>query len=137
VPGYGTLGLAPEGTILAEGTGTADVKVDGSDRAAALKQATDSALADARSQAQVVATSMGVTLKDIYSLSVTSSDNYAYATPDCLVPPIAPEPGQSNVAGAVSTTQAGSPGICVAPANPATPSSAQEVVTLLVAYRFG
>ena len=57
VPGYNSLGVAPEGTILAEGAGTADMKADRSDKAAALKKATDAALADAHAQALAVAVS--------------------------------------------------------------------------------
>jgi len=55
-----SLGVAPESTILAAGTGTADMKADGSDRATAMPKATDAALADARAGAQAVATAMGV-----------------------------------------------------------------------------
>ncbi len=56
IPGYGgSLGVAPEGTILTAGTGTADMKADGSDKAAALNKAAATALADAKSQAQATA----------------------------------------------------------------------------------
>ena len=85
VSGYNSLGVAPDGTILAEGTGSADVKADGSDQAAALKKATDAALADAHAQALAAASSMGVQLQDIYSVSIASNTDYAYATPDCAV----------------------------------------------------
>jgi hypothetical protein len=84
----GSLGAAPEGTILAGGSGTADMKADGSDRASALPKATALALAEARTQAEAVATSMGVSLKAVYSVTVSTADSYAYPVPDCVVPPV-------------------------------------------------
>ena len=86
-----SLGVAPEGTILAAGTGTADMKADGSDRATAMAKATGAALADARAQAQAVATAMGVSITGTYSVSVSSSDSYVYPTSNCADPdPAAP-----------------------------------------------
>jgi hypothetical protein len=134
VPGYDSLGVAPEGTILAEGTGSADAKADGSDQAAALKKATDAALADAHAQALAAATSMGVQLQGIYSVSIASDTSYAYATPDCLVTPLVP--GTNNGAtGSTGSAPAGSPPICNGVEEP-TPTSAQLVVTLIVAYKY-
>jgi len=59
VPDRPVAGRRAESTILAAGTGTADMKADGSDRATAMPKATDAALADARAGAQAVATAMG------------------------------------------------------------------------------
>ncbi|MGD0409312.1 MAG: SIMPL domain-containing protein [Candidatus Limnocylindrales bacterium] len=134
VPGYNSLGIAPAGTILAEGTGTADMKADGSDKATALKTATDAALADAHAQALAAATSMGVQLNEIYSLSIASNTSYDYPTPDCLIPPLAPglSGGATSSAGSAA---ASSPMVCTQ-VQPPTPTSAQVVVTLIVAYKY-
>jgi hypothetical protein len=81
---------------------------------------------------------MGVQLQDIYSVSISSDTSYAYATPDCLVTP--PVPGtNSGATGSVASAPASSPAsppvICNG-VNQATPSSAQLVVTLIVAYKY-
>jgi hypothetical protein len=134
VPGYDSLGVAPEGTILAGGTGSAEAKADGSDQAAALKSATAAALADAHAQALAAASSMGVQLQGIYSVSIAADSSYAYATPDCVVAP--PVPGTAGGAtGSTGSAPAGSPLICNG-VNQATPTSAQLVVTLIVAYKY-
>lgn len=134
VPGYNSLGVAPEGTILAEGTGTADMKPDGSDKAAALKKATDAALADAHAQALAAAASMGVQLQGIYSVSIASNTSYAYATPDCVVAP--PVPGtDTGATGSAGSAPASPPVICPQ-VEESTPTSAQLVVTLIVAYKY-
>ncbi len=131
VTGYNSLGVAPQGTILAEGTGTAGMKANGSDQAAALKTATDAAFADAHVQALAAATSMGVQLAGIYSVSIASNDSYAYATPDCVAVP--PVPGNATGASAsTGTAPASTPIVC----EQATPTSAQLVVTLIVAYKY-
>ena len=103
VPGYNSLGVAPEGTILVQGTATAAMKADGSDKAAALKKASDSALADAHAQALAAAASMGVQLAGIYSVSIASSTSYTYATPDCGIAPPVPgaQAGSTGSAGSV------------------------------------
>jgi hypothetical protein len=141
----GSIGAAPQGTILAGGSGTADMKTDGSDRAATLAKATTAALADARTQAQAVATSMGVTLKGVYSVTVSSADSYTYPVPDCVVPPAAPAAAASG-AGSGSAPNAavsGAPAIAPVPSTSVcnytktgTPSSAQLDVTVVVAYSF-
>lgn len=132
VPGYNSLGVAPQGTILAQGTGTADMKADGSDKAAALKKATDAALADAHTQALATAAAMGVQLQGIYSVSVAATTNFTYPTPDCVVPPLLP--GVKGGTGSTGSASAGTPAICNQ--NVATPSSAQLMVTLIVAHKF-
>lgn len=132
VPGYNSLGVAPQGTILAQGTGTASMKADGSDKAAALKKATDAALADAHAQALAVAASMGVQLQDIYSVSIASNSNYAYATPNCL---IVPPPLSGGAAGSAGTAPA-SPAVVCPQVGGSAPTSAQLVVTLIVAYKY-
>jgi hypothetical protein len=136
VPGYGSLGVAPEGTILTQGTGTSAMKVDGSDRATALKKATDAALADARVHALAAAGSMGVGLKEIYSVSVTSSDSLTYTTPDCLIQPLTPDLGQVAATGSVGAAPASPPSVCFQQGASTAPVSAQLVVTLVVAYKF-
>jgi hypothetical protein len=140
VTGYNSLGVAPQGTILTEGNGTADMKANGSDQAASLKKATDAAIADAHTQAAVTATSMGVTLGDIYSISVVANTNYAYPTPDCVVNPGLEKGATASAGTGAVSNPASSPAIapiqeCVAPTATA-PTSAQVVVTVIVAYKF-
>jgi uncharacterized protein YggE len=137
----GSLGAAPEGTILAGGSGTADMKTDGSDRASALSKATTAAMADAREQAQAVATSMGVALKGVYSVTISTADNYAYPVPECLAPAAAP--GALDGAAAPNEAASDAPAIEPVPSvavctdtKATTPDSAQLVVTLIVAYSF-
>ena len=133
VTGYNSLGVAPQGTILAEGTGTADMKADGSDQAAALKKATNAALADAHAQALAAATAMGVQMQGIYSVSIASTTNYAYATPGCPVLPITP--GNTGATGSAGSAPASPPIACPLTTEPA-PSSSQMAVTLIVAYKY-
>ncbi len=142
LPGYSALGAAPEGTILAQGTGTATMKFDGSDRTAALKKATDAALSAARARALAIASSMGVQLKDVYSVSVDSNENYAYPTPACLMAPLKPgvdggptTGGSSGSTGGAKPLLPSASVVCAGIAN-ASPSSAQLNVTLVVAYKF-
>lgn len=135
-----SLGVAPEGTILAAGTGTADMKADGSDRATAMAKATTSAMADAKAQAQAVATAMGVSITGTYSVSISSSESYAYPNTVCGVPaPLAPAEGAGSTGGSTSVTTGpaavSSAGVCI-PGNVGTPTSTQLVVTVEVAYRF-
>ena len=137
VPGYNQLGVAPEGTILAQGSGTADLKTNGSDKAAALKKATDAALADAHTQAAAVAASMGVQLAAVYSISTQTSTSYAYPTPDCVIPPLTPNNGSGvSSSGGTGAVPASSATICYPYPSTTTPTSGQLVVTLVVAYRF-
>jgi hypothetical protein len=137
VPGYNSLGVAPQGTILAEGAGTSAMKADGSDKAAALKTATNAALADAHAQAFAAAASMGVQLGEIYSLSIVSNPSYIYPTPDCVYSPPAPAPAPSNngATGSAGTTPASPPAICPQ-VEASRPTSAQMVVTVVVAYKY-
>ena len=133
VPGYNSLGTAPEGTILAEGTGQADEKANGSNEAAALQKATAAALADAHTQALAAAAAMGVQLQGTYSVSIATNTNYIYATPDCVVPPVAPAPA-SGATDNTGSAPASSPEICLQATS--TPASSQLVVTLIVAYKY-
>jgi hypothetical protein len=134
VPGYNSLGVAPEGTILVQGTATAAMKADGSDKAAALKKASDAALADAHAQALTAAASMGVQLAGIYSVSLASSTSYMYATPGCGIAP--PVPGaQTGSTGSAGSAPLSSPMVCPM-VGTATATSSELVVTLMVAYRY-
>ncbi len=133
VPGYNSLGVAPEGTILAEGMGTAVMKADGSDKAAALKKAIDAALADANAQALAAAASMGVQLQGIYSVSIAPNTSYTYPTPGCPVAPLTP--GLNGATGSAGSAPANPPVICPQ-VEQSTPTSAQLVVTLIVAYKY-
>ena len=134
VPGYNPLGVAPEGTVLVEGTGSADMKPDGSDKAAALKKATDAAFADAHAQALAAAASMGVQLQGIYSVSTASNTSYTYPTSDCVVAPLAP--GTATGATASAGSAPASPPVACPGIEQSTPTTAQLVVTLTVAYKY-
>jgi hypothetical protein len=80
---------------------------------------------------------MGVQLQDIYSVSIASSTDYAYATPDCVVnPPAVPVPGtNSGTTGSTGSAPASPPTACPLTTGTA-PSSSQLVVTLIVAYKY-
>jgi len=138
-----SLGVAPEKTILVAGTGTADMKADGSNRAAATAKAAGLALDDARAQAAAVAKAMGVSLAGIYSVSASSYDNGIYPISECAVPMPAlsgadssgtTSGGQGTATVTAPPAPAHSPDVCTT--KPAGPTATQVVVTLVVAYRF-
>ncbi len=129
-PGYGTAAVAPEKTIVAVGVGKADMKVDGSDRAAAQEKAITAAIADARAQAGIVAASMHVTLAGTYSVAVSLGEQQMYAEgTGCAVPPTEPNAGSSATPARAPTPQ---------PCKPATPqaTSAQVFASVTVAFSF-
>jgi uncharacterized protein YggE len=75
------------------GVGRADLKSDGSDRAAAQKIALKAALADAKAQADTIAANTGLTISGVLSVSASVSPSYGVepmvtngaATPPCVV----------------------------------------------------
>jgi len=67
----GSPGIAPDHTIVVTGTGQADLESDGSDRAAAEKSALVAALADAKGQAGIIASTLGLTIKNVVSVSAS------------------------------------------------------------------
>ena len=72
----GSPGLAPDHTIVVTGVGQADMQSDGSDRAAAQKTALDAALADAKAQADEIASATGLTISGVLSVSASVSPTY-------------------------------------------------------------
>jgi hypothetical protein len=97
----GTPGVAPDHTIVVTGLGQADMKSDGSDRAAAQKSALADALADARSQADAIAAATGLSISGVLSVSASVSSSYGVmpmagsatgSGPNQPAPPIAPVP---------------------------------------------
>ena len=72
----GALGVAPDHTIVVTGVGQADLKSGGSDRAAAQKSALGAALADAKAQADVIASATGLTISAVLSVSASVSPGY-------------------------------------------------------------
>jgi hypothetical protein len=76
---------------------------------------------------------MGVQLQGIYSVSIASDTNYAYTTPGCPVLPITP--GKSGATASAGSAPA-SPPIACPLTTEATLTSAQLVVTLIVAYKY-
>jgi hypothetical protein len=99
----GTPVPAPDHTILVTGVGQADLKPDGSDRAAAQKKAIVDALADARAQADTIAAATGLSISGILSVSASVSPGYGIVplatngagTSACPMP--VPESGASTV----------------------------------------
>jgi uncharacterized protein YggE len=65
----GSPGIAPDHTIVVSGTGQADVASDGSDRASAERKALAAALTEAKAQADLIASTVGVTIKGVVSVS--------------------------------------------------------------------
>jgi hypothetical protein len=90
----GSPGVAPDHTIVVTGVGQADLKSDGSDKAAAQQSALTAALADAKAQADVIASDTGLTISGVLSVSASVSPGYGVmplvadgaGTPTCVVP---------------------------------------------------
>jgi Protein of unknown function (DUF541) len=90
----GSSGVAPDHTIVITGVGQADLQSDGSDRAAAQKSALAAALADAKAQADVIASGTGLTISGVLSVSASASPGYGVmplgangaGTPTCVAP---------------------------------------------------
>ncbi len=135
----GNPGLAPDNTIVATGSGQADVKSDMSNRASAQQQALNAALADARSQADAVAHAVGVTITGVLSVSVSSGGNYAVP----MAAGAGTAPGATGVApgaegAAPSVVRSGPTTVVPVPAPlPYEPAMQQLMVSVTVAYRIG
>jgi hypothetical protein len=82
-PGYpGSPGLAPDHTIVVTGVGQASLAADGSGRAMATKTALTAALADAKAEADHIASTLGVSITGVLSVSSSVSDyGQIYAVP--------------------------------------------------------
>jgi hypothetical protein len=123
-PGYpGAPGLAPDHTIVVTGFGRASMAADQSDRATAQQAALKAALADAKAQADTVATATGVTIQGVLSASVSSSQGYFGPVPLVMG---GPQNGPSS----------GAPGPPVV-SPPQVPPTPELDVTVTVAYRIG
>jgi uncharacterized protein YggE len=100
-PYIGSVGIAPDHTIVVTGAGSAAVAPDGSNRAAAERSAIAAALADARVQADAVASVAHVTIDGVLSVSVSLSPYVAYPlgleTPSTSGKPGATPPTAVNV----------------------------------------
>jgi hypothetical protein len=97
-PGYpGTPGVAPDHTIVVTGVGQADLAGDGSGRPEALKTALAAALADARGQADLIATTLGISITGVLSVNTSVGDYgpvpYAVPMTGGSTTPGAPLPG--------------------------------------------
>ncbi|MDP9270151.1 MAG: SIMPL domain-containing protein [Chloroflexota bacterium] len=77
-PYLGSLPIAPDHTIVVTGTGSAAVASDGSNRAATERSAIAAALADARAQADAVASAAHVTIDGVLSVSASLSPYVVY-----------------------------------------------------------
>lgn len=97
----GSPGIAPDHTIVVTGTGQADMKADGSNRATAQKTALDAALADAKAQADAIASATGLSIAGVLSVSASVSPYGVVmpmmATPDSAPNAPVPAPGQPAV----------------------------------------
>jgi hypothetical protein len=90
----GSPGIAPDHSIVVTGVGQADIASDGSDMAAAQKIALTAALADAKAQADIVASDTGLTISAVLSVSASVSPGSGVmppvangaGTPTCVVP---------------------------------------------------
>ena len=85
----GTPGIAPDHTIVVTGVGQADMKSDGSNRAAAQKTALVAALADAKTQGAAIASATGLTISGVLSVNASVSP-YGVAMPMVATPDSAP-----------------------------------------------
>jgi hypothetical protein len=87
----GSPGIAPDHTVVVTGVGQADLKSDGSNKADAQKSALTAALADAKTQADVIASGTGLTISGVLSVSASVSPGYGVmpmtgvVTPPCVV----------------------------------------------------
>ena len=87
----GSTGIAPDHTIVVTGVGQADLQSNGSDQAAVQKSALTAALADAKAQADVIASGTGLTISGVLSVSASVSPGYGVmpmtgvVTPPCVV----------------------------------------------------
>lgn len=117
----GSPGVAPDHSILVTGTGQAELKSDGSNRAGAERTALSAAVADAKNRADEVAATTHVTIQGILSVSV--SVGQAWISPVAIESPGGP---------AIPPTSGSAP----APA-PAVPAAPQLQVTVTIAYTIG
>jgi hypothetical protein len=92
----GSPGIAPDHTVVVTGVGQADLKGDGSNKADAQKSALTAALADTKTQADVIAADTGPTISGVLSVSASVSPGYGVmpmvangaGTPTCVEPPV-------------------------------------------------
>lgn len=74
-PGYpGSAGLAPDHTIVVTGVGQANLAADGSGRNKATETALKAALADAKAQADLIASTLAVSITGVLSVSSSVGD---------------------------------------------------------------
>ena len=113
----GSPGIAPDHTIVVTGVGEANLKADGSNRAAAQKIALTAALADAKGQADAIAAATGLTISGVLSVSAAVSPMY----------PILPMSGSAT---------GGAPGVATSPAIAPAPTVPETLgVSVTVEYR--
>jgi hypothetical protein len=97
----GSPGIAPDNTIVVTGVGQADMQSDGSDRATAQQGALVAALADAKAQADTIASATKLPITGVLSVSASVSPSYGImpmtgsaggSAPGQPVPPMVPQP---------------------------------------------
>jgi hypothetical protein len=100
----GSPGIAPDHTVVVTGVGRADLQSDGSNQAASQKSGLTAALADAKAQADVIASGTGLTISGVLSVSASVSPAYGVmplvangaGTPSCVVPVPMPATGSGK-----------------------------------------
>jgi hypothetical protein len=123
-PGYpGSPGLAPDHTIVVTGFGQAPMAPDQSNRSAAQQEALKTALADAKAQADLVASTTGVTIKGVLSVSVSSSQGFIGPVPMMM--------------GGGQTGSGSSGPVAPVPVPPQLAPTPMLTVTVTIAYRIG
>lgn len=103
----GAPGIAADHTIVVTGQGQADLKADGSNRATAQRSALAAALADARAQADAIATETHLTIGGVLSVSASVFPSFGVvpmmksttgsATGQPVPPQVAPEPASPSI----------------------------------------
>ena len=93
----GTPGVAPDHTIVVTGYGQASMPANGADRAKAQATALETAMTDARAQADAIAKLAGVTITGVLSVGASGGGyNYAVPMPMSAGPGIAPSAGSGG-----------------------------------------
>jgi hypothetical protein len=123
-PGYpGGPSLAPDHTIVVTGFGQAPMAPDQSNRGATQQEALKAALGDAKAQADLVASTTGVTIKGVLSVSVSSSEGFTGPVP-LMMPGGQTGPGSSGPVAPV-------------PVPPQIAPTPEITVTVTIAYQIG
>ena len=126
----GSPGLAPDHTIVVTGVGQADMQSDGSDRASAQKTALDAALADAKTQAEDIASATGLTISGVLSVSASVSPSYG------IEPMAGTSSGSSTIMCPAIPPQASGAPVPQPVCPPVTPPVYQQTISVSVTVQY-